>query len=367
MTKRQIADLLKEFFGDQIIQLVIAQEEHLNGELHFHGYVQMDRRTFISARMVAEALGTYAHIHGVDDKWLEYLLKFDEDPLVEGTRWNSRQEVLDYLESTSKKMTDRISEFLASHTLAEAQQIWPGYVMQHWNALNIYKTQMDNIRAQERQQLQLLPWEPIPIDEAMEQHNEVISRWLNYIASFNDDTNTEQIGKRAHLYIQAPKNAGKTRLQTTLKKFFRVFEYHWNQSDWQDDFNSEDYDLILFEEFNSNRYLDLPRLNNFLDGGGKVSRRNKAPLLRNKRIPALFLSNSSVDINLYQFRAPEIAAFKSRVTEITLKGNQQIVVLEQHWERNLRDFDPFATPPGPPPGDFPSVDENEQSDWEDIQ
>lgn len=351
MTRSTIEFAIRKYLTPgAVIQLLVSREEHINGEPHFHIYLELNRKRYVSVAMMKTALQrthkdedtseTYVYLSTIQriENYLEYMLKFDEDANINGNYWNSYEEVGHYIADRGRiKLTDQISSFLqAGNTVAEAAEKWPGYAMNHFNSLSIFKGAMDNEKKNKKEIAERIPIPGPWIDwhNYSEKQDRIIAEWLLF------HEKKPGLNKKVHLYVWGEKNTGKSEFWKTLKKYKRVYQFQPDTSNlWHDQFDpKQDYDFIIWDEFDQNRWIDLNWTNFYLDGFVKVSRRNNAPLIRNKIIPMIILSNKSPDTVWSGYDPEQIRAFMARFTIIHTTSRNKLNVLRQGREIGLEDF-----------------------------
>ena len=116
--------------------------------------------------------------------------------------------------------------------------------------------------------------------------------WNNEIASWLT-TNLRQ--KRKHrqkqLWIQGPGGIGKTTLVTMLEEIYSLSIYRWPKDErWWDLYGDGQYDLIVLDEFRSQKMIT--ELNPILSGDPTtLSRRGMSPITKRDILPVIIMSN----------------------------------------------------------------------------
>ena len=89
---------------------------------------------------------------------------------------------------------------------------------------------------------------------------------------------------------------------------------------WDDSFDDNDYDLVVFDEFKGQRSITW--MNGFCDGSPfQVSRRGTAPFLKTKNLPCLVLSNFSIRMAYSKVdNVDRLAPLMARFEEVDLGG-----------------------------------------------
>ena len=116
--------------------------------------------------------------------------------------------------------------------------------------------------------------------------------WNNEIASWLT-TNLRQ--KRKHrqkqLWIQGPGGIGKTTLVTMMEEIYSLSIYRWPKDErWWDLYGDGQYDLIVLDEFRSQKMIT--ELNPILSGDPTtLSRRGMSPITKRDILPVIVMSN----------------------------------------------------------------------------
>ena len=116
--------------------------------------------------------------------------------------------------------------------------------------------------------------------------------WNNEIASWLT-TNLRQ--KRKHrqkqLWIQGPGGIGKTTLVTMMEEIYSLSIYRWPKDErWWDLYGDGQYDLIVLDEFRSQKMIT--ELNPILSGDPTtLSRRGMSPITKRDILPVIIMSN----------------------------------------------------------------------------
>lgn len=208
---------------------------------------------------------------------------------------------------------------------------YPGFMLQHSDKICKFfghKTKYDLNR-------QVLPWYGLaPLDLGKPDGHYKIRTWVN--------TNIRRMRplKTPNLYIYGKTNMGKTTLwQEVLAKSLRI--YVWNTLEKFQCGYTDDYDLIVVDEFDSN--IPITLFNQWLDGQRlQIPQKGKGAYEKRKNTPVLVLSNIPLH-NQYL----ELENGKRDLKE-AFEGRFEYVELTEFLELALAPPPPQMVPPTPP-------------------
>lgn len=289
--------------------------------------------------MIEAVLGAYAHMHGVDDNWLDYLTKFDDEFQAEGDLWNSRQEVREYVNKRKQtKISEQVARYLETHTLDETRNEFKAWFLLNERKAQEWKANIEKSKAKEEALGRRIT--PIAFNEnEYEAHDKLLAQYLNFI--FRNYQN-KSYRKKCHLFIKAKTNAGKSRFLSWLKKMYRCYEYNLDSNDWQDDWTrDEDYDLIIIDELQriqTLRNYNMSYINLMLDGRNKMKRRYIGEYQRQHTIPVIIVSNATPGVVFAREEHDAFNAFVGRIAYLQIEDDDQITIGSQYWDDGKEDF-----------------------------
>jgi len=117
------------------------------------------------------------------------------------------------------------------------------------------------------------------------------------------------------LYLHGPTGIGKTHLISTLEPALRIYYLNMTE-DWMDGYDDENVDVIVIEEFNSQKTIQF--MNQLLDGQPMPLRiRNGCNgKLKKKNVPIIILSNYGLHEVYSKVDAARKATFERRVLAV---------------------------------------------------
>jgi len=262
----------KQVLADKLLSLdptglTIAEETHGDGGRHFHALATFAERRQFTNSSLRSLLGEQAHIETARslNKVAEYLSKEDTKPFRYGIAKRSRA-------GSTETASSRIASILIDGgTLDDAIAADRGYCLLHYNAVEgFYK------HVHVDPQPTLKQWSALRVLSP-------IATWLN--------TNmlAMRIPRQLQLWIYGPPAIGKSHLASALAQYFRIYYPPYDEA-WTDGYADAKFDLIIFDEYKSQKKICW--MNQFIAGHPMpLSRRGREPVLKQKPIPVIVLSN----------------------------------------------------------------------------
>ena len=138
--------------------------------------------------------------------------------------------------------------------------------------------------------------------------NVQIAAWLNSAIRIQRPFRSTQ------LWIKAPPGAGKTTLIRNLETWYSLRVYYWPKDEtWWDAYEDGAYDLIVLDEFKSQK--KITDLNPILSGDPiPLSRRSAPPLVKRDNLPVMILSNFAPEECFHRCSAQQLAPLLAIVT-----------------------------------------------------
>lgn len=188
-------------------------------------------------------------------------------------------------------------------TIVEVNNLEPGFVLQHLRKLKEYQAfTVLNVVAP------LRPWREISTPELcgpeMRDPEHRVALWLN------ENICQPRPFRKNQLMICGPTKIGKTSLVNCLRSFLRIYMMPMSE-DWYCLYNDRDYDLIVFDEFRSQKTITF--MNTWVDGS-HVPYKIKGGIagIKKKNLPVIVLSNYTVDECYSRSTATALDTFKGR-------------------------------------------------------
>lgn len=326
---------------DGVNSIVISEEFSMNSHRHFHLFVELKKRRNVNVDHLIHVLKS----RGLDGIWVTKCNHGWYRYVIKDKNWkcygNITPEQVSQIvvNRNSMKPTERAMEMLRTHTLEEVRDAFPSVVLQRYHVFQKMKADFDREEANIQQvaERRTLP----EFNLALLKGNDLkLAKYLIFTSPSRDPS--ARLDKRHHLYIWGKRGTGKSRLVQMLKKFYRIFEYHANQSNWQDDYNGH-YDYIIWDEHTDDiktSGMTLPQQNAFLDSVGKINRRGMSAVVRTEQTPVIYLGNVNPAELYPDCDDEQRKAWLSRLFEInTFEG--EITLFKEYWDKKVLTLENF--------------------------
>ena len=263
---------LEQKWKDDLKGYIVCEEQHKDGTPHLHVYLQFHDR--IHTRQldyfdfIADKHGNY-QVAKSQRGSVDYVTKAG-NYIVKGL------DVEQIKKKKSSKSTDVAKMLMDGKSLSEINEVDPGYFMVNKRKLEDYEQWV----SVEKHKKSKDAWIP-PCIYALTDANLQIAKWIV--------SNVRSIRKfkAPQLFITGPKNLGKTSLIEWLSKSLSV--YHIPQTEDFYDLYSDDYDLVVFDEFKGQKTIQW--MNLFLQGSPMNIRKKGSQYMKMKNLPVIILSN----------------------------------------------------------------------------
>lgn len=292
--------LIKEF-GDALEFYIIAQEHHKDGHLHLHCLLGFHQKVnWFDCNRLDFLVGKHGNLLVPRSlrAWAQYCCKEDPSFIAHGI---AVDKLLAHKASRSEALGKRLLEGASPLDLMRED---PGFYLLHSRQI---KEMHADVLASQVLAAPLLPWESA-VYKGSQPCMEEITCWLNA------NIKCSRSFKQPQMYLWGPSGVRKTSLILKLVGYLKICWMTWGPF-WNG--YSDDYDLIVFDEFNSCYGHSVQELNRFLEGvminlsvkGGFVQKK--------KNPPVVILSNWDLLVTLASADAVALAAFRNRVTVIS--------------------------------------------------
>lgn len=270
--KEAAAERIEERWGKELKGYIVSEEAHKDGTPHLHAFIQFhEKKNFCGSDcfdFIAGQHGSYEVTKHVRN-WVTYVTK-DGKYVAKGLDVDAIKK------KKASKSDDVAQQLLAGKKLSEINKENPGYVMINKRKLEEYESWIQV----EKSKASKLEWVP-PVIEGLTDTNKQIAQW---IAS---NIRQPRKFKDPQLFITGKKNLGKTSLIEWLGQFLSV--YHIPQTEDFYDLYSDDYDLVVFDEFKGQKTIQW--MNLFLQGSAMNIRKKGSQYMKMKNLPVIILSN----------------------------------------------------------------------------
>lgn len=284
---------INDFFKENLEKGVICQEDHKDQEgQHLHAAICLkmpvrsrDPRVFDALVDPAKHPNIMGKFTGGAFKAFKYVMK-DGNYLPLGSGFDLEA----FMEAASQKKCTKTSLILKD---IQAGQSLDSLVDDHSEFLlmNLRKVKeyLEFISLRERRmkfaEAQIQKVLVQPAENYFSSSNLAIASWLKLNLREKRPHRTKQ------LWICAGPGMGKTSLILMLEEAFKLSVYYWPKEEvWWDGYSDGAYDLIVLDEFYSQK--TITQLNPILSGDPTpLSRRCSAPLVKRDNLPVIILSN----------------------------------------------------------------------------
>ncbi len=316
-TENMLGRIKNHFHEDGIKWVVVSRETHEDGNNHLHVGLWLkhvyDSRSARCFDFLAEKHGDYK-IMTDPAGWVQYIIKdgnfktFGINPQL-------------YIKSRKKRKAVSFLEMALlmdeGSTVRECKKKHPGFVLQHLAKMRTYEA----YTASNVDPAQLAKWSLIPALE-LTGAQQLIALWLN-----KNLFKTRSFGTKQMMII-GPTGAGKTSLIMKLRQYCRIYFVPMNE-DWYDLYNDTDYDLIVFDEYKSQKTVQF--MNQFVEGSPCQFKIKGSQGLKKKNLPVIILSNYH-PCDMY----PQVSQFKPEVLD-TFKRRYDIIYLDKEKLFDIND------------------------------
>jgi hypothetical protein len=272
-TKKEVAaERIEKQWGTELKGYIVSEELHKDGTPHLHAFIQFkEKKNFCTSDcfdFIAGQHGSYEVTKGIRN-WVTYVTK-DGKYVAKGV------DVEAIKKKKAPKSDDVAKQLMEGKSLSEINKENPGYVMINKRKLEEYESwiRVESAKASK------LDWVP-PVVEGLTDTNKQIAQW---IAS---NIRQPRKFKAPQLFITGKKNLGKTSLIEWLAQYLSV--YHIPQTEDFYDLYSDDYDLVVFDEFKGQKTIQW--MNLFLQGSAMNIRKKGSQYMKMKNLPVIILSN----------------------------------------------------------------------------
>jgi len=317
--------LINEKFGTNLEKGVICQENHSDEEgLHLHAAIVLKEPLCSKDARVFDGLvdpPKHPHIQtkfvGGMLKAFQYVMK-DRNYLPLGSGFDLEEFIRAASAKKSTKTSLILKDIKAGQDLDQLVDSHDEYLLQNLRKVKEY---LDFLSLRDRRlrfaEAQTRKVHVGPAETFCQSWNQEIASWLNL--------NLRQ--KRAHrqrqMWICAPPGMGKTSLIMMLEEAYDLQVYYWPKEEvWWDAYSDGAYDLIVLDEFHSQK--TITQLNPILSGDPTpLSRRCSAPLVKRDNLPVIIMSNYLPEecfAKVAQNQPHKLAPLIDRLTVVKVDG-----------------------------------------------
>jgi len=334
---------INEFFGNNLEKGVISQESHKDLGLHLHAAICLKERIRSRDPKVFDALVDPPKHPNIMTKFSGGITKAFTYVMKDGN-FTSLGQAFDlnaFIEAALKKKSTRtaliLKDIKEGQTLDDLVEDHSEYLLTNLRKVKEY---LDFLSLRERRlqfaEAQTLKVRVRPADNFCSSWNQEIASWLKL------NLRETRAHRQKQLWICARPGMGKTSLIMMMEKEFKLSVYYWPKEEvWWDAYSDGAYDLIVLDEFHSQK--TITQLNPILSGDPTpLSRRCSAPLTKRDNLPVIIMSNYLPEecFSKVAANAPsKLEPLLDRLTVVQVDGPIRIVPEEEG----------VPDPIGPPP------------------
>lgn len=275
-TKKEVAvERLQQKWKDELKGYIVCEEQHKDGTPHLHVFLLFNKKKNVKSKdffdFIGGKHGSYEVARSVRGS-VEYVTKAG-NYVVEGL------DVDAIIKKKGQKNEKYAKMLMDGKSLEEINKEDPGYVMINKRKLEEYQSWVTCMSEKRRK----IDWVP-PSIEGLTDANKQIAEWIC------KNIRVTRKFKAPQLYIHGPRNLGKTSLIEWLEKSLSV--YHIPMGEDFYDLYSDDYDLVVMDEFKGQKTIQW--LNLFLQGSPMNIRKKGSQYMKRKNLPCIILSNYSL-------------------------------------------------------------------------
>lgn len=271
-TKEVATERIEKRWGKELIGYIVSEEAHKDGTPHLHAFLQFREKQQFNKPdcfdFIGGKHGSYEVTKNIRN-WVTYVTK-DGKYVAKGL------DVEAIKKKKAGKSDDVAKQLMEGKSLSEINKENPGYVMINKRKLEEYESWVRNEKAKASK----LEWVPPPI-AGLTDANKQIAEWIC------SNIRSQRKFKDPQLFITGKKNLGKTSLIEWLGQFLSV--YHIPQTEDFYDLYTDDYDLVVFDEFKGQKTIQW--MNLFLQGSAMNIRKKGSQYMKMKNLPVIILSN----------------------------------------------------------------------------
>jgi len=317
-------DNLKTAFPDPQNHFLVSRERHEDGSWHLHALLDLHSKLRTRRVNYFDGLVTPPKHPNIKSKLtskaatIRYIVKGGDPDLIVSTFDYSK-----FLDASAAKRSTKATQICTlineGNTLDDIDDLYPEYVLMHHRHLREYFS-FKSLKARRKEfaAAQLIPVSVVPQPDYMSVWNCRIADWLS------NNIRKPRVHRQTQLWISSPPGSGKTTLIMWLETTFRLSIYFWPRDEhWWDGYSDKAYDLIVLDEFRSQK--KITELNPILSADPtSLSRRSAAPLVKRDNLPVIILSNFTPQQCFHKCSAEQLAPLLDRVLIVDLPANQHL-------------------------------------------
>ena len=289
---KDFRDNIEKFFGSNLEKGVVSQEKHKDGGLHLHAAICLHQQVTSRSKELFDTLVDPPHHPNIQGRFTGGMLKAFDYVMKEGNFLPLNEKSFDlkeFLKLSKEKKNSRAALIVKEFDEAPVEDVMENnkdFMLLHGKQVRDYVAwRQERERRLKFAKAQAQKVFVVPAPGYFNAWNNEIASWLT--------TNLRQ--KRKHrqkqLWIQGPGGIGKTTLVTMMEEIYSLSIYRWPKDErWWDLYGDGQYDLIVLDEFRSQKMIT--ELNPILSGDPTtLSRRGMSPITKRDILPVIVMSN----------------------------------------------------------------------------
>jgi len=323
-----LMERLKLAFPDPLNHFLVSRERHEDGSWHLHCLLDLHKKLRTRRVNYFDELVDPPKHPNIKSKLaskpatIRYIVKGGDPELIASTFDYQK-----FLEASAAKRSTKATQIVSlvneGKNIDDIDDLYPEYVLLHGRQLREY-AHFKDLKARRRDFVaaQSITVNVVPDPQFMSVWNCRVADWLT------NNIRKPRAHRQLQLWISAPPRAGKTSLIMWLESMFRLSIYFWPKDEhWWDGYSDKAYDLIILDEFRSQK--KITELNPILSGDPTpLSRRSSAPLVKRDLLPVIILSNFNPQQCFHKCSEEQLAPLMDRLLVVDYPQNQLLRFIE---------------------------------------
>lgn len=329
---------LRARFPDLNNQIYCSREQHETGEWHLHAVILLHKKLDTQNVRFFDDLVLPPKHPNIESKirsrpqTISYVMKGPDDSLKRWTHpWRQFLQLSKDKKSTKALQIMEIIETMdlsvpshLPHCMDRIDQEIPGYLLLHHHQVRDYLQyrHQRTLRHGAAEALKILV-RVRPALTPLISSNVSIANWINSAIRIQRPHRSRQ------MWIKAPPGAGKTTMISNLETWFKLRVYWWPRDEaWWDGYEDGAYDLIVLDEFKSQK--KITELNPILSGDTvPLSRRRAPPYVKRENLPVIILSNYLPEECFHRCTSQALAPLLDRLEIVEVSNYVRIERVEE--------------------------------------
>lgn len=279
LKKEKFMERLLTVYKLELNWIVTAEENHKDGTPHLHVAFNTKVKSTLYYKKLDEVTGKRGNYQAARNimKVVDYITK-DNAYLIQPDTFKDLDALKLFMKSTAKMLK---SDFVATEiekkkSIYSISKVEPGFTMMNLKKIQEYESFLKN---KPGIKLEFRGFKKTKIPE-----EQIIKDWFKKNVLFKRKW-TDQ-----HLFIHGKTQMGKTTFIRSLEEYLNIYYVPMDEEFY--DFYSDEFNIIVFEEFKSQKTIQF--LNRFMDGFCTLKKKG-AQIIKVKPLPCIFLSNYHLD------------------------------------------------------------------------